>query len=379
MREEREVHRGLYRPEFEHDHCSIGAVVDIKGRKSHDTVANALRIVENLEHRAGKDAEGKTGDGVGILLQISHKFFKKVCKKEGIVLGNEREYGIAQFFFPQHEIKRAQAKKMFEIILAKEGLELLGWRTVPVVPEVLGHKARECMPCIMQAFIKKPLDAETGLAFDRRLYIARREFEQSNDNTYVVSMSSRTIVYKGMFLVGQLRTFFQDLQDLDYESAIALVHSRFSTNTNPSWERAHPNRFIVHNGEINTIRGNADKMLAREENIESPYLAGELHKVLPVVTRSGSGGAGLLSVLCDHDGAMGRPGIDSVFRRGCDGGGTGPQRPAPFPLLHHIGRDYDFILRGRGSSGARGQNCFKRTPPPGKNASGGHCAGKSDQ
>ena len=263
MREVIKERQGLYRQQFEHDNCGIGAVVNIKGKKSHDTVANALRIVENLEHRAGKDAEGKTGDGVGILLQISHRFFKKACKKEGIEIGQEREYGIGQFFFPQHEIKRAQAKKMFEIIVEKEGLEFLGWREVPVVPEVLGHKARECMPCIMQAFIKKPDDLEKGLAFDRKLYIARREFEQSNDNTYVCSMSSRTIVYKGMFLVGQLRTFFSDLQSPEYESAIALVHSRFSTNTNPSWERAHPNRLIVHNGEINTIRGNADKMLAR--------------------------------------------------------------------------------------------------------------------
>ena len=293
----KEEQQGLYRREFEHDNCGIGAVVNIKGKKTHETVANALRIVEHLEHRAGKDAEGETGDGVGILLQISHKFFKKVCKKEGFDIDGEREYGIAQLFFPQHEIRRAQAKKMFEIILEKEDLKLLGWRTVPVFPEVLGSKARECMPCIMQAFIRKPQDVEAGISFDRRLYIARREFEQSNDNTYVVSMSSRTIVYKGMFLVGQLRTFFADLQNKDYESAIAMVHSRFSTNTNPSWERAHPNRFIVHNGEINTIRGNADKMLAREENMESPYLKGELHKVLPVVNRNGSDSAMLDNTL----------------------------------------------------------------------------------
>lgn len=293
----KEEQQGLYRREFEHDNCGIGAVVNIKGKKTHETVANALRIVEHLEHRAGKDAEGETGDGVGILLQISHKFFKKACKKEGFEIGGEREYGIAQLFFPQHEIRRAQAKKMFEIILEKEDLKLLGWRTVPVFPEVLGSKARECMPCIMQAFIQKPQDVEVGISFDRKLYIARREFEQSNDNTYVVSMSSRTIVYKGMFLVGQLRTFFADLQNRDYESAIAMVHSRFSTNTNPSWERAHPNRFIVHNGEINTIRGNADKMLAREENMESPYLKGELHKVLPVVNRNGSDSAMLDNTL----------------------------------------------------------------------------------
>ncbi|MCF0133627.1 MAG: glutamate synthase large subunit [Blautia sp.] len=288
---------GLYRPEFEHDNCGIGAVVNIKGRKTRETVENALRIVENLEHRAGKDAEGKTGDGVGILLQISHSFFRKECSKIGIPLGEERSYGIAQIFFPQQEIRRAQAKKMFEIILEKEGLPLLGWREVPVIPGVLGHKAADCMPYIMQAFIQKPSGIEKGLAFDRRLYIARREFEQSNDNTYVVSMSSRTIVYKGMFLVGQLRTFFQDLQSPDYDSAIAMVHSRFSTNTNPSWERAHPNRFIVHNGEINTIRGNADKMLAREENMESPYLKDSLHKVLPVVNRNGSDSAMLDNTL----------------------------------------------------------------------------------
>ena len=288
---------GLYRSSFEHDNCGIGAVVNIKGEKSHATVENALKIVENLEHRAGKDAEGKTGDGVGILLQISHKFFSKACSTLGFSLGGEREYGVGVFFFPQNELKRNQAKKMFEIIVEKEGLELLGWRTVPTVPEVLGHKARECMPYIMQAFIKKPEDVEKGIAFDRRLYVVRRVFEQSNDNTYVPSLSSRTIVYKGMFLVGQLRTFFRDLQDVDYESAIAMVHSRFSTNTNPSWERAHPNRFIVHNGEINTIRGNADKMLAREETMSSPMLQDELHKVLPVVNTQGSDSAMLDNTL----------------------------------------------------------------------------------
>ena len=289
--------QGLYSPTFEHDNCGIGAVVNSKGIKSHQTVERALCIVENLEHRAGKDAEGKTGDGVGILLQISHKFFAKVCKKLNIAIGGEREYGIAQLFFPQDEIKRRQAKKMFEIIAEKEGLELLGYREVPVYPQVLGHKAKECMPHIVQAFIKKPEGVEKGLDFDRKLYIARRVFEQSNDNTYVVSMSSRTIVYKGMFLVGQLRTFFADLQDKDYESAIAMVHSRFSTNTNPSWERAHPNRFMVHNGEINTIRGNADKMQAREENMASAHLKGQLHKVLPVVDRRGSDSAMLDNAL----------------------------------------------------------------------------------
>ena len=291
------VAQGMYNPNFEHDNCGIGAVVNIKGIKSHATVENALKIVENLKHRAGKDAEGKTGDGVGILLQVSHKFFSKVTKPLGIELGEERDYGVGMFFFPQDELKRNQAKKMFEVIVNKEGMEFLGWREVPTDPTKLGQKAVDCMPYIMQGFVKRPAEVAKGLDFDRKLYVARRVFEQSNDDTYVVSLSSRTIVYKGMFLVEQLRLFFADLQDKDYESAIATVHSRFSTNTNPSWERAHPNRFIVHNGEINTIKGNADKMLAREETMESEHLKGELQKVLPVINSEGSDSAMLDNTL----------------------------------------------------------------------------------
>ena len=297
MRKTNENPQGLYRESFEHDNCGIGAIVNIKGVKSHSTVAGALEIVEHLEHRAGKDAEGKTGDGVGILLQVSHKFFKKVCTPLGISLKGERDYGVGMFFLPQDELKRNQAKNIFEVITKKEGLNFLGWREVPVHPDVLGKTAVDCMPCIMQAFIERPEKVKRGLDFDRRLYIVRRVFEQSSDDTYVVSLSSRTIVYKGMFLVGQLRQFFGDLQDEDYESAIAMVHSRFSTNTAPSWQRAHPNRFIVHNGEINTIRGNADKMRAREETMESGALKGELHKVLPAINTSGSDSAMLDNAL----------------------------------------------------------------------------------
>ena len=288
---------GLYSLQFEHDNCGIGAVVSIKGVKTHQTVSDALSIVENLEHRAGKDAEGKTGDGVGILLQISHKFFKKAVKPLGIKIGEEREYGVGMFFFPQDELARNRAKKMFEIIVEKEGLEFLGWREVPTFPNVLGKKAVDCMTYIMQGFVKKPKDVNKGIDFDRKLYVARRVFEQTAEDTYVCSLSSRTIVYKGMFLVGQLRTFFKDLVDEDYESAIALVHSRFSTNTNPSWERAHPNRFIVHNGEINTIKGNADRMLSREETMVSPYLEDEMSKITPVVNTNGSDSAMLDNTL----------------------------------------------------------------------------------
>ena len=288
---------GLYDPRFEHDNCGIGAVANIKGIKTHKTVDQALHIVENLEHRAGKDAEGKTGDGVGIMLQISHRFFKKAASQAGITLGNEREYGIGMFFFPQDELARKQAMKMFEIIVKKEGLTFLGWRKVPTAPEVLGKKAVDVMPYIAQGFVAKPDNVKKGLDFDRKLYVVRRVFEQSNEDTYVVSLSSRTIVYKGMFLVGELRLFFADLQDKDYESAIAIVHSRFSTNTNPSWMRAHPYRFIVHNGEINTIRGNVDKMVAREENMESEYFKYDMHKVLPIINQEGSDSAMLDNAL----------------------------------------------------------------------------------
>ncbi|MBR2765900.1 MAG: glutamate synthase subunit alpha, partial [Blautia sp.] len=290
--------RGLYDPSFEHDNCGIGAVIDIKGQKSHQLVCDALSIVEHLDHRAGKDAEGKTGDGVGILTQIPHVFFSKKMAEKGIRLPEERQYGVGMFFFPQDELKMRQARSMFEIIIRKAGMSILGWREVESNPLVLGTKARECMPRIFQVFIARPEELAEDLDFDRRLYIVRREFEQSSVETYVPSLSCRTIVYKGMFLVGQLRTFFTDLTDPDYRSAIAVVHSRFSTNTMPSWNRAHPNRLIVHNGEINTIRGNVDKMLAREETLHTDRFSEEdMIKVLPVISESGSDSAMLDNTL----------------------------------------------------------------------------------
>ena len=281
----------------EHDACGIGAVVSIEGKATHKTVDDALKIVEKLEHRAGKDAAGETGDGVGILLQISHPFFSKAAAAMGIDLGGPRDYGVGMFFLPGETLPRRQAQKRLEVIARKEGMEFLGWRDVPTRPEILGQKALDCMPYIAQCFVRRPAGVARGLEFDKRLYLVRREFEQSNENTYVASFSSRTIVYKGMFLVGQLRNFYLDLQDEDYESAIALVHSRFSTNTNPSWERAHPNRFILHNGEINTIRGNADRMLSREETMTSPLMAEAADRILPVINGSGSDSAMLDNTL----------------------------------------------------------------------------------
>lgn len=290
--------RTLYEPSFEHDNCGIGAVVNIDGSKSHKIVDNALSIVEKLEHRAGKDASGETGDGVGILVQISHDFFKTAAAEFVGKLG-EREYGIGQFFFPADSYETEKGR--FEKCCKAEGLKFIGWRKVPVNAEVLGKKARDCMPEIWQAFIEKPSDCEKGLEFDRKLYILRREFEKGGSaeaKTYVCSLSSRTIVYKGMFLVHELRTFYNDLQSPEYASALAIVHSRFSTNTQPSWQRAHPNRFIAHNGEINTIRGNVDRMLAREETLHSTKISGDdMKKILPAVDTSGSDSAMLDNTL----------------------------------------------------------------------------------
>jgi glutamate synthase (ferredoxin) len=289
----------LYRSSFEHDACGIGAVISIKGEQNHRTVDDALKIVEKLQHRAGKDACGETGDGVGLMMQIPHKLMCKAAEKAGLEpLGAPRSYGVGMFFFPQDTLRRLQAKKMLEIIVQRNGLEFLGWRDVPTDPGILGQTARDAMPYIMQCFVRKPQDCPEGLAFDRRLYIVRREFEQSAIGTYIPSFSSRTIVYKGMFLVNQLRAFYRDLQDPECESAITMVHSRFSTNTNPSWERAHPNRYIMHNGEINTIRGNVDRMLAREETMHSAVLSDvDMDKVLPVINPDGSDSAMLDNTL----------------------------------------------------------------------------------
>jgi len=289
--------QGLYDPRFEHDNCGIGAVVNIRGEQSRYVVDSALTIVEKLEHRAGKDAEGKTGDGVGILVQIPYDFFINETERLGCDIGSKGDFGVGMFFFPQSEMKRRQAMKLFELIVNKNGMELICWRKVPVSSEILGQKALESMPYIMQAFVKRPEECQRGLDFDRKLFIARREFEQSDENTYVCSLSGRTIVYKGMLLVDELRRFYTDLQSDSFTSAIAMVHSRFSTNTNPSWQKAHPNRFIVHNGEINTITGNADKMLAREESMSCNALKNDMYKILPAINVNGSDSARLDNAL----------------------------------------------------------------------------------
>lgn len=275
--------------EIEHDACGIGTVVQINGKQSYDVLDKALHIVEKLEHRAGKDASGKVGDGVGILLQISDDFFRKTLKKDNIKL--PEHYGVGMFFLPRNKLLLNQHKKMFEKFVEQEGCTFITWRKVPCDESILGQKAKDCMPSIYQAFVQGDTDLE------QKLYVIRREFEKSCKETYVASLSSRTIVYKGMFLVSQLRKFYLDLQDENYKSAIAIVHSRFSTNTTPSWQRAHPNRYIAHNGEINTIRANVNKMLAREESMHSKFLDENSSKILPIINTSGSDSAMLDNAL----------------------------------------------------------------------------------
>ena len=278
----------LYREDEEHESCGVGAIADLSGKTTHRTVDQALSIVERLAHRAGSDAPGTTGDGVGIMTQIPHVLFSAWAREEGIPLGQMGDYGVGMFFLPEDEIASDGASRIFDRLAASEGIRVLGWRDVPCHPAQLGVGARRTMPRIRQCFLRRPEDAAAGADFDRRLYVLRRVFEKQSTGAYVCSLSSRTVVYKGMMLVNQLRSFYDDLQDVRCTSRMAMVHSRFSTNTFPSWSKAHPQRMLLHNGEINTIRGNHDRMKAREETMRSPVMGEEMRRVLPVVAEGGS-------------------------------------------------------------------------------------------
>ncbi|MBR2798608.1 MAG: glutamate synthase large subunit [Clostridia bacterium] len=278
----------LYHPELEHESCGVGAIVDLGGRATHRTVDQALTIVERLAHRAGCDALGTTGDGVGIMTRLPHEFFTAWAREEGIFLGKPGDYGVGMFFLPEDEVGVSNICRIFDQLAVSEGISVLGWRDVPCHPAQLGAGARRTMPRIRQCFLKRPTDVVPGADFDRRLYILRRVFEKQDTDTYICSLSSRIIVYKGMMLVNQLRSFYDDLQDVRYVSQMAMVHSRFSTNTFPSWSKAHPQRMLLHNGEINTIRGNHDRMKAREETMRSAIMGDAMKRVLPVVDPEGS-------------------------------------------------------------------------------------------
>ena len=295
----------LYRSQFEHDACGIGALANLKGIRTHQMVDDALSVLINLEHRGGIGLEPNTGDGAGILIQVPHRFFRKEAQKYGCLLPDEGDYGVAMVFLPSDEQGCTAAMALFEEGCAREGLPLLFWRDVPTDPHDLGTTARECMPVIKQAFLRRPADAARGMDFERRLYTARRIIEKNADKSpllegkvfYICSMSAATVVYKGMLVSNQMRGFFPDLDDASTETAIALVHSRYSTNTTPSWSRAHPNRFIVHNGEINTLRCNVNWARARQPHFYSPVMGADLDKVLPVFNGEGSDSAMLDNML----------------------------------------------------------------------------------
>ncbi|OLN33085.1 glutamate synthase large subunit [Desulfosporosinus metallidurans] len=290
--------QGLYDPAFEHDACGMGFVVNIKGEKSHDIIDEALTVLENLSHRGASGADEYTGDGAGILVQIPHDFFKRECDGLGFDLPEKGSYGVGMVFAHKYDDFRKTQMETFEKIVQEEGQKILGWREVPIDKTTIGEGAKAVMPRFIQVFIGKDDGISDDMDFERKLYMIRKRAEKvivpmSEDKGgtfYISSLSSKTIVYKGMLTAEQLRNFYLDLADLDFASALAMVHSRFSTNTFPSWERAHPNRYLVHNGEINTIRGNVNWMKARQKCIDSP-LFDDLSKVYPIVDESGSDSA----------------------------------------------------------------------------------------
>ena len=291
--------QGLYDPRFEHDACGVGFVVNIKGEKSHEIVEQALTVLQNLDHRGACGCEENTGDGAGILLQVPHAFFQDACEGLGFKLPDPGEYGVGMLFLPDHRTQRRQFEKILEEIIASEGQRLLGWRKVPTDNLYLGETAKSYEPFVRQVFIGRGESIEDDLAFERKLYVIRRRAENAiryaplpgGDFFYIPSFSCRTIIYKGMLTPRQVITFYPDLSDPSVESAIAVVHSRFSTNTFPSWGRAHPYRYLIHNGEINTLRGNENWAHARQGMLASELFGDDLKKVFPIIQEDGSDSA----------------------------------------------------------------------------------------
>ncbi len=292
--------QGLYDPRHEHDACGVGFIAHMKGQKSHAIVRDALTILKNLRHRGACGAEPNTGDGAGILMQLPHRFFQEECPGLGIDLPNEGEYGVGMVFMPREAKQHKACEKIFEKIVKEEGQQFLGWRKVLTVNTSMGESARESEPYVRQIFIGKDPNITDTLAFERKLYVIRCRVENAirysqdvkgREFFYVSSLSSRTIIYKGMLLPEQVEDFFPELNDPLMESAIGLVHSRFSTNTFPSWDRAHPYRFVAHNGEINTLRGNVNWMHARQAMCESELFGDDMKKMMPVIADDGSDSA----------------------------------------------------------------------------------------
>jgi len=297
--------QGLYDPSQEHDACGVGFVVDAKGRRSHAIVSHALEVMNNLLHRGACGCEPNTGDGAGILLQMPDRFLRKTCGPLGIDLPPEGEYGAGIVFFPHDPAERSTIQQLIESVVREEGQCLLGWRDLPTDDHLLGETARSAEPYFTQVFIGRTPDVVDQAHLERKLYVIRKRIERAVDALpgegkrffYIPSLSSRTIIYKGMLSADQIDTMFPDLRDPDFESALALIHQRFSTNTFPSWPLAHPYRYIAHNGEINTLRGNINWMRAREALCHSEVMGDDLAKILPVIREGGSDSATFDNVL----------------------------------------------------------------------------------
>ncbi|NBC69909.1 glutamate synthase large subunit [Paenibacillus sacheonensis] len=288
--------QGLYDPQYEKDACGMGFVANIKGYKSHSIIQQALTVLEQMEHRGGQGSEPNTGDGAGILLQIPHAFFSRELKGLGVELPANGDYAVGMLFLSQDESIRSKHERELESIIREEGQTLIGWRTVPTNDEKLGHSAKSVKPYVRQVFIGRDESLQDELAFERKIYIIRKRAElairysgmEGADSFYFSSFSSKKIVYKGMLTTEQVRSFYTELNDEAMETALALVHSRFSTNTFPSWERAHPYRYLIHNGEINTLRGNVNWMHARQALFASELFGESLDKIKPIINPDGS-------------------------------------------------------------------------------------------
>ncbi|HEV8225899.1 MAG TPA: glutamate synthase central domain-containing protein, partial [Methylomirabilota bacterium] len=297
--------QGLYDPAHEHDACGVGFVVDMKGRKSHAIVDQALQVLKNLLHRGACGCEVNTGDGAGILIQMPHAFLARECGRLGFTLPAPRHYGAGLVFLPRDAAQAARGRAILESVVREEGQAVLGWRRVPTDDSPIGPSARSVEPVIEQVFIARAAGISDAQAFERKLYVIRKRVEHAVRTSdladrgffYLPSLSANTLIYKGMLSADQIETMFPDIVDPLVESALALVHQRFSTNTFPSWPLAHPYRFIAHNGEINTLRGNINWMHAREALCRSNLLGDDLKKILPIVVEGGSDSATFDNVL----------------------------------------------------------------------------------
>jgi glutamate synthase (NADPH) large chain len=410
--------QGLYDPALEKDSCGVGFIADIKGRSSHKLIEDALAILCNLEHRGAVGADPRAGDGAGILVQIPHKFFAKQAERLGFALPTPREYAVGALFMPRDPDWRQVIRDIYAQMIRREGMTLLGWREVPTDNSTLGESVKPTEPVHLQVFIGRGKKIKTEDEFERRLYILRKSIsnaiytrkERRLSGYYPVSISCRTIVYKGMFLADQLGTYYPDLRDEDFDSALALVHQRFSTNTFPAWSLAHPYRMIAHNGEINTLRGNVNWMAARQASVSSDLFGDDINKLWPISYEGQSdtacfdnaleflvqGGYPLAHAmmmmipeawagnpLMDEerrafyeynaaDGAVGRPGGDRLHQRPPDRRHPRPQRLAPGALFRHPRRPHHHGL-GDGRPAHCGEGHRDEVAP----AAGQDAAGRS--